>query len=160
MNTTPMAWRCRRRTHGATLAGLAFLLAAAAWLRWQVPRNLSLYVDEFTTLWAARQVQAHGVPLMPSGVLYTCGLLASYIQAAVGVLFGENYTVGRLPSLIFGLPTILLIWQVGRRSWCDVAWLAALGLCCCPRPFSGAHVDASTHSPLRCSPCGWHGRPL
>ena len=122
-----------RTALAATLFGLALLLALGAWLRWDALRGLSLYVDEFTTLWAARQVQAHGVPIMPSGVLYTRGLLASYLQAGIGALFGNGYSVGRLPSLIFGLATILLIWQVGRRGWrCRVGWLAALGLALLP----------------------------
>ena len=35
---------------------LVLLLGGAAWLRWQYITAISLYVDEFTTLWAARQV--------------------------------------------------------------------------------------------------------
>ncbi len=64
--------------------GLALVLALAFWLRWQYVQTISLYVDEFTTLWAAKRVLATGAPLMPSGVLYTRGLLASYLTAAVG----------------------------------------------------------------------------
>ena len=133
MSAAPLAQQRGRGARAVPIAGLAILLAAAAWLRWDALRALSLYVDEFTTLWAARQVQAHGLPLMPSGVLYTRGLLASYIQAGVGALFGNSYTVGRLPSFVFGLLTILLIWQVGRRGWrSGVGWLAALGLALLP----------------------------
>lgn len=133
MSAAPSPHRRNRTAHAATVVGLILLLAPAAWLRWDALRSLSLYVDEFTTLWAARQVQAHGIPIMPSGVLYTRGLLASYIQAGVGAIFGNTYTVGRLPSLLFGLLTILAIWQVGRRGWrCRVGWLAALGLALLP----------------------------
>jgi hypothetical protein len=113
---------------------LGILLIAALWLRWQYVRAISLYVDEFTTLWAARQVQTHGLPMMPSGVLYTRGLLASYVEALFLSLFGFSYTVGRLPSLFFGAATIATLFWLGRREWrtVTVGWLAALGLTLLP----------------------------
>src|SRR5881392_1293393 len=86
---------------------LTLLLFLAFWLRWRYVQDISLYVDEFTTLWAARRVQQVGAPIMPSGVLYTRGLLASYVEAAFLSVFGFNYTVGRLPSVFFGLASIL-----------------------------------------------------
>jgi hypothetical protein len=55
-------------------------------------------VDEFTTLWAASWVQKLGVPRMPSGVLYTRGLLSSYVEALFLTLFGDSYTVGVCPA--------------------------------------------------------------
>ena len=116
------------------LAGLLALLALAFWLRWQYATTISLYVDEFTTLWAARRVLDTGAPIMPSGVLYTRGLLATYVTALAGLLAGGlSYTVGRLPSILFGLATVLAIFGVGRRVWNSrVGWLAALGLALLP----------------------------
>lgn len=112
---------------------LTALLLFALWLRWRYVYEISLYVDEFTTLWAAVQVQTHGAPLLPSGVLYTRGLLASYVEAAFLTLFGFSYTVGRLPSVIFGLATIVSVFVVGRREWrAGVGWLAAVGLTLLP----------------------------
>ncbi|MEZ4860572.1 MAG: glycosyltransferase family 39 protein [Caldilineaceae bacterium] len=117
----------------AGLAGLALLLMGAFWLRWRYARDVSLYVDEFTTLWAARRVQALGAPLMPSGVLYTRGLLASYVEAAFLALFGFSYLVGRLPSILFSLATLLALWRMGRQRWQgSVGWLAAVGLALLP----------------------------
>lgn len=112
---------------------LAAVLALAFWLRWQYVQTISLYVDEFTTLWAAQRTQEIGAPIMPSGVLYTRGLLTTYVTAAVGALVGLDYTTGRLPSVIFGLATILVIFAAGRRAWnVRVGWLAALGLALLP----------------------------
>jgi 4-amino-4-deoxy-L-arabinose transferase-like glycosyltransferase len=109
------------------------LLATAFWLRWHYLQTISLYVDEFTTLWAAQRTQEVGAPLMPSGVLYTRGLLATYVTALFGAVAGLDYTTGRLPSLVFGLATILAIFAVGRRAWNGrVGWLAALGLTLLP----------------------------
>jgi 4-amino-4-deoxy-L-arabinose transferase-like glycosyltransferase len=112
---------------------LGLLLLVAALLRWQYLRTISLYVDEFTTLWAAERIQELGVPRMPSGVLYTRGLLASYIEAAFLTLFGNSYTVGRLPNLLFGLATIVALFLCGRREWnARVGLLAAAGLALLP----------------------------
>ncbi|HQY92046.1 glycosyltransferase family 39 protein [Caldilinea sp.] len=112
---------------------MGVLLALAFWLRWQYVQTISLYVDEFTTLWAAQRTQEVGAPLMPSGVLYTRGLLATYVTALVGMVAGLDYTTGRLPSVLFGLATIAAIWVVGRRAWnARVGWLAALGLALLP----------------------------
>jgi hypothetical protein len=117
-----------------TLLGLAALLLLGGLLRWRYATTISLYVDEFTTLWAAQQVLERGVPLMPSGVLYTRGLLNTYVTALGGALGGGlTYTAGRLPSLLFGLGSIVAIFAVGRREWNSrVGWLAALGLTLLP----------------------------
>src|SRR5690606_1558805 len=76
------------------------------------------------------------VPLMPSGVLYTRGLLASYIEALFLTIGGFSYLVGRLPSILFWLATILLTFAIGRRDWprfgWAVGWLAAVGLTLLP----------------------------
>jgi len=117
---------------GAVVA-LGALLAQAAWLRWQYVQTISLYVDEFTTLWAARRTLELGAPMMPSGVLYTRGLLATYVTALAGALGGLDYTTGRIPSVLFGLGTIVAIFMAGRREWnVRVGWLAALGLALLP----------------------------
>lgn len=126
----------RRRVGGILILALALVTALAFWLRWRYAVEISLYVDEFTTLWAAKQVQAQGVPVMPSGVLYTRGLLASYIEALFLTVGGFSYLVGRLPSLFFGLATILITFAIGRRDWprlgWAVGWLAAVGLALLP----------------------------
>lgn len=112
---------------------LGLILLVAFWLRWRYAQTISLYVDEFTTLWAARRVQALGVPLMPSGVLYTRGLLATYVEATFLTIFGFSYLIGRLPSILFGVATVAALWQAGRRLWrAEVGLLAAIGLALLP----------------------------
>ena len=112
---------------------LLLLLILAAVARWRYIQTISLYVDEFTTLWAASWVQKLGVPRMPSGVLYTRGLLSSYVEALFLTLFGDSYTAGRLPSLLFGLATLIAIFGVGRRLWNSrVGLLAAATLTLLP----------------------------
>ena len=123
----------RVRTIVVTTGGLLLVLGVAFWLRWRYVQEISLYVDEFTTLWAAKRVLATGAPLMPSGVLYTRGLLASYVTALAAAIGGLTYTVGRLTSVFFGLATIVTIFATGRREWnARVGWLAAVGLALLP----------------------------
>ena len=111
----------------------ALAVVIGAWLRWRYLREISLHVDEFTTLWAATRIQELGFPRMPSGVLYTRGLLNSYVEAAFLQLFGFGYTVGRLPGLLFGLATVLLTFVIGQRIWnLRTGALAAAGLALLP----------------------------
>ncbi|MBX3013964.1 MAG: glycosyltransferase family 39 protein [Caldilineaceae bacterium] len=121
----------RRRwlRYSVIAASLFILLLVAFWLRWRFIRQVSLDVDEFTTLWAARRILETGLPSMPSGVIYTRGLLNMYITALFGALGGLTYTVGRLPSLFFGLATLLTVFWIGRRGWDSrVGWLVAVAL--------------------------------
>ncbi|HYN87073.1 MAG TPA: glycosyltransferase family 39 protein, partial [Ardenticatenaceae bacterium] len=69
-----------------------------------------------------------GVPIMPSGVLYTRGLLASYVEAAFLALFGFTPFVARLPNILFGLATIVAVYAVGRRQFGPRVGLIAAAL--------------------------------
>ena len=122
-----------RRAWLLGLIGVFALLALAFWLRWQYATQVNLHVDEFTTLWAARQTQAHGAPFMPSGVLYTRGLVSSYLVALAQILAGDAPLVGRTLSIGFGVAAVLTIFLAGRREWtARVGWVAALGLTLLP----------------------------
>jgi uncharacterized membrane protein len=127
---------------------LIALIALAIWLRWLYIANVGLHVDEFSTLWGSRQVMDSGLPLMPSGVLYTRGLFSTYLIAAVGKLFGLSFTAGRLPSLIFGVLTVVATFVLGRRSWNErVGWLAAVLLALLPEAIE-ASGRARFYAPL------------
>jgi 4-amino-4-deoxy-L-arabinose transferase-like glycosyltransferase len=117
----------------ATIGGLLLLLAVAAWLRIDYLRGANLHVDEFTTLWAAQQVREQGAPIMPSGVLYTRGLLYTYLLAGAETLFGAGRITAFALSMVTGLITIVVTWIVGKRSWsAAVGWLGAVGLALLP----------------------------
>lgn len=117
----------------ATILGLIALLAVAAWLRLDHARTANTHVDEFTTLWAAQQVRELGAPIMPSGVLYTRGLLYTYLVAGAEMLFGAGRATAQVVSIVTGLLTILALWWVGKRGWrASVGWLSAIGLALLP----------------------------
>lgn len=110
--------------HAATLT---VLLLIGLFFRLRYARDISLFVDEFTTMWAAKRILEFGVPIMPSGVLYTRGILASYVEAA---FLAVDFTpfVARLPNILFGLATIVTIYLVGRRQFDARVGLVAAAL--------------------------------
>ncbi len=116
-----------RQTSVLYRAVLVGLLAVGLFVRLRYAREISLFVDEFTTMWAAKRILQLGVPLMPSGVLYTRGLLASYVEAAFLAVRYDPF-VARLPSIILGLATILVVYHVGRRQFGPRVGLVAAAL--------------------------------
>jgi hypothetical protein len=105
-------------------AVLLVLLAVALVLRWRYIREISLFVDEFVTAWAARNVLAHGLPIFPSGNLYPHGLTFTYLEAPF-VLGPFDETVARIPGLLVSLAGIPVAYWVGRRLFSDRAGLIA-----------------------------------
>lgn len=114
-------------------AAICVVLALATWLRWRYIQDVGLHVDEFSSLWAIRRVLDTGLPLLPSGVYYTRGLFHTYLTAATVELFGFSPVIARLPSLVFGLSSVLLLIAVGRNGWhLGVGVLAGVGLALLP----------------------------
>ncbi|NJN97877.1 MAG: hypothetical protein HC875_29275, partial [Anaerolineales bacterium] len=83
------------------------------------------FFDEYTTVLAARQILAHGWPVLPSGLFYEHGLLATYVIAPFTALFINapldtwqpahwGLMLARWPSTLLGTLTIPLIYAIGR----------------------------------------------
>jgi hypothetical protein len=107
---------------------LSLLAAAGLYFRLIYLQSISLHVDEFISLLAARGILQHGVPLLPSGTLYEQGLLFSYLEALVLRFFGFSALVGRVPSLILSVATIPLLYYVGKRLFSPPVGLVAATL--------------------------------
>ncbi len=124
----------RPAANGPVWGGLAaFLLVAillaAFFLRLAFARGASLYIDEYTTLLAAKYTAQFGVPITPSGVYYTPGLPFTYLEAAVLALAPFDSVLARLPSVLLGTGTVLALFLVGRRLFgAPAAFLAATWL--------------------------------
>ena len=95
-------------------AALAILIVVALALRWRYIQEISLFVDEFVTSWAARNVLSRGLPSFPSGNLYPHGFLFTYLEVPF-VLGAFNETLVRIPGLIVSLLGLLAAYWVGRR---------------------------------------------
>ena len=108
-----------------TLLLLLGLVVAAIVLRWLYIQRISLFFDEYISLWAAKTVLQRGLPLFPSGNFYTHGLLFTYLEALVLGTFGLNEAILRLPSLLLSVGTVVALFVIGRRLFSETAGLVA-----------------------------------
>ncbi|GAC1620080.1 MAG: hypothetical protein NVS4B11_11940 [Ktedonobacteraceae bacterium] len=69
--------------------------------------------DELTSLYAAKGILAHGMPVMPSGFIYPKGELYSYCLALWMALFGEHDGIPRVLSAVEYLISLPLMYSVG-----------------------------------------------
>lgn len=95
-------------------AGLVLLILVGAALRWRYIQEISLYIDEFVTAWAARNVPLRGVPSFPSGNLYPHGFVFTYLEVPF-VLGAFDETWARIPGLLVSLVGIVVAYAVGSR---------------------------------------------
>jgi 4-amino-4-deoxy-L-arabinose transferase-like glycosyltransferase len=109
---------------------IILLTAAAFALRLVYLLESHPFIDEFTTVLAARAILERGLPVLPSGLFYEHGLLFSYLDVPFVAIAGEEalFTIARLPSLFIGTATVPLLYWVGRRWLSPVAGLVAAGL--------------------------------
>jgi hypothetical protein len=96
-------------------------------------------VDEEFTEFAVRGIHAHGLPLLPSGLLYDRGIAYSYVSAIID---------GRVVSLVCGALTVLLTFLLVRRhATATAGWLAA-GLVSTSVPFWATATTARFYAPF------------
>ena len=115
------------------MAILAIIALGAVW-RLLYVANVSPFVDEYITMWAATKVLAHGYPLLASGNIYSHGIAHSYLVAGAFALFGRTETVARLPGLLISLLTLPVVYHIGHRLFDRrVALLASLLLAMDPQ---------------------------
>jgi hypothetical protein len=90
------------------------LMGVALALRWRYIREISLYVDEFVTAWAARNVLYRGLPIFPSGNVYPHGFVFTYLEAPF-VLGEFHETLARIPGLLVSLVGLPVAYLIGRK---------------------------------------------
>src|SRR4051794_396264 len=107
-----------RRWPGLLVLGAVTLLTVAAlWIRLAGLQGWdgTLSVDEARLALAARGVVQTGVPRLPSGWVYTRGLLATYITAPSLALLGETDFAARLTDVLEGAALIPVAYLLGRE---------------------------------------------
>ncbi|MFQ5601689.1 MAG: ArnT family glycosyltransferase [bacterium] len=90
-------------------------LAVGGFLRLYNLGGPSVWVDELNHFYAGKSLLENGTPALPSGELYSRALLYSKMVAYSFKLFEINEFSLRLPSALFGLLCILLVYFVARR---------------------------------------------
>jgi len=107
------------------IALVLLLILATFGLRLLYLTRISLYIDEFTSIWAGRLILQRGLPLTPAGVIYHRGILFSYVEALAGLLFGFSEKASRMPSVFIACVTVACLYLVGRRMLSDSSGLLA-----------------------------------
>jgi len=107
-----------------SIVALALLLVLAFALRWRYVHEISLFVDEFVTAWAAQNVLLRGAPVFPSGNIYPHGLLFTYLVAPF-LLGGFDEVLVRVPGVLVSLAALPVAYLVGRRILSEEAGLVA-----------------------------------
>ncbi|MEQ1656020.1 MAG: glycosyltransferase family 39 protein [Nitrospira sp.] len=93
---------------------VAFLASLACWLRYRHLGMLGLYGDEDHSYFAIKGVLETGWPQMPSGMVYPRGLIYTYLAAASALILGLTEEALRMPSVLFSLLTLVLLYVVTR----------------------------------------------
>jgi hypothetical protein len=78
----------------------------------------SFWFDETISSIAAIAMSERGTPVLPSGFFYGRAILNTFLIALSFSVFGVNEFAGRLPSVIFGTLTILLVYHISSK-WCN-----------------------------------------
>ena len=96
-------------------------------------------VDEEFTEFAVRGILAHGVPLLPSGLLYDRGLAYSYTAALLN---------GRIVSLICGAGIVVVTFLLVRRHFAATSGWVAAALVATSVPFWATATTARFYAPF------------
>ncbi|MGE3269189.1 MAG: ArnT family glycosyltransferase [Chloroflexota bacterium] len=106
--------------NGGLLTALLVLVltGAALWIRIEGLQGWdgTLTIDESRLAMAARGVLESGLPRLPSGWIYTRGLLATYLTAPSLALLGQTDFAARLPAVLAGAALIPVAYLLGREG--------------------------------------------
>lgn len=118
------------------------LLALAVRLHGLDPRDGELSTDEARLTLAAQGVLHTGLPILPSGRLYTRGLVTMYATAPSLAIFGPHDWSARLPSIVMGALLVPVVFLLGRAIGGTVPGFAAAAFIVVCEPL----VDWSRHA--------------
>lgn len=114
------------------IVSLTFVLLFAFFLRIYSLGLPNLWIDETISSMASLNILEKGFPVLDSGIIYSRALLFHYTQAGfilLGKIFSGNMDFfTRLPSVFFGLLTIVLGYFIGKEYSIDKkkAWISVL----------------------------------
>jgi Dolichyl-phosphate-mannose-protein mannosyltransferase len=104
--------------------------------------------DEEFTLFAVRGIHAHGLPLLPSGLLYDRGLLYSYLSWLAATLTGVELPAFRALSLVSAASALALGYVLVRRLVSRPAGTVAALLVAASLPFWAAATTGRFYAPF------------
>ncbi len=107
---------------------VAGLTLVGAYLRLFNLGELGFRWDEDLSGLTVQAILKHGIPELPSGMLYLRGLGLSYLMAGSASLLGFSEFALRLPSALFGIATIPLCYLFARRLFSIEVGVLAAGM--------------------------------
>lgn len=105
--------------------GMLLALLLAFGLRLFFLLGSGLHVDEYITMMAVHAVRQQGYPRLPSGVFYDHGWPFTYLGVGIEMVGGSGATAVRFLALVFGVLSVALVYQMGRRWFSAQAGLYA-----------------------------------
>ncbi len=117
-----------KKTTGFWVLGIAAMLVFGSWLRMAHLGQPSLHVDEYYHVLAADQILQGNGPKLPSGNDYSRAFPFTLSIAGSFKLFGESDASARIPSVLYGLLSMLLVMAVAWRWFGKGAALVAVTL--------------------------------
>ena len=94
---------------------LFLIIALTSIIRWHYLPLTPVYCDEVFSIYAAKGIIENGIPVFPSGAIYSRDPLFHYLLALLVFLFGENIIAYRLISFIFGALVLILVYFFAKR---------------------------------------------
>ena len=134
----------RQPTRVAWFVLAALLLVAGAF---QLTRA-GYSVDEEFTVFAVRGIQAEGLPILPSKLLYDRGLAYSYASWVAGAVSNSELPAYRALSLLSALASVLLVLTMVRRLATHRAALLAAALVAISLPFWATATTGRFYAPF------------
>lgn len=104
--------------------------------------------DEEYTLFAVRGIEASGLPLLPSGLLYDRGLGYSYAAWLAGLITGNPLTGGRLVSIVCAGLALAAIARGLRRLATPAVAAAGVAVAATSLPFWVSATTARFYAPF------------
>ncbi len=112
------------RTRGSAVL-LAFILVMGAYFRVVDSADVGLGFNETMHVYAAKAVMESKGPVLPSGKVYDRGALFTYTVAGSFKVFGVSLLSARLPSIVFGMFSVLLVFIIGKGFFGTAAGIIA-----------------------------------
>ena len=142
-NTTGQSVQERRWPLTLAAAGLLAIVAA-----WPDLSRAGYSPDEEFTLFAVRGIQAHGLPLLPSGLLYDRGLAYSYVSWLAGLAGGQGMPAFRVASLACSALALWALFRELRRVSSNAGAALAVVAIAASLPFWVSATTARFYAPF------------
>jgi hypothetical protein len=136
------------RRHALAFVAVATLAAAVLAIVWHDVTRQGYSPDEEFTVFAVRGIAAHGLPLLPSRLLYDRGVAYSYTAWLATMTGAAELPAGRAVSLATGLLALAVTWLAVRQVSSTYAAGLAVLLVGPSLPFWVAATSARFYAPF------------